>query len=53
MITGEPVSVDLATKDLSTQVIAGHLRVLGLEVVPVEKARRRWWRPNKNRGGSS
>lgn len=50
--TEEGVSADLKTLDLSTRVIAGYLRILGLEIVPVEKPRRRWWRPNKNRGGS-
>lgn len=41
--TEEGVSADLKTLDLCTQVIAGHLRILGLEIVPIEK-RRPWWR---------
>jgi hypothetical protein len=49
---GEPVSVDAATLDLSTRVIISHLRVLGMELVPVEKASRPWWRRKTNQGGS-
>ncbi len=48
--TNEPVSVDVGTRTLSTQVIAGHLRVLGMELVPAT-ARRSMWRKRIS-GGS-
>lgn len=38
--TGDPVSVDLETPDTST-------RLMGLEIVPVEKPRPRLRRPNR------
>lgn len=44
--TSPSVVADLGTLAISTQVIVGHLRVLGLELVAA-KARRPWWRPNR------
>ena len=50
--TGEFVSIDSATLVRSTQAVAGHLRVLGLELIPA-KTSRRWWRhSNRTEGGS-
>ena len=49
---GKPISIDAETLLLSTQVVAGHLRILGMELVPVEKARRPWWRKS-SQGGST
>jgi hypothetical protein len=49
---GRPANPDLGTIDLSRRVIAGHLLLMGLEIVPVEQPRRPWWRPKRN-GGST
>jgi hypothetical protein len=41
---GGPTSVDQGTLELSTRVIVGHLRILGLELIPAQASRHRWRR---------
>ncbi|MFP3881712.1 MAG: hypothetical protein ACLFWH_05275 [Actinomycetota bacterium] len=52
VVTVDPISVDMPTRVRVERQLAGALKVLGMEIVPVEKASRPWWRRKTNRGGS-